>query len=268
MQCEPSATLFPADNAMSLDFVSNPLATQRDTVEPVLEKFLGAYAARPVPGSGFSQFAGRLIPQSMRPTLRRWATNAVAPWQRRRAARLVGSGPLRLNLGCGSLALPGWVNVDLVGFPVDVAWNLSRKLPFPDNSVDTIFHEHVLEHLPAPVGLEFLRECHRIMKTGAVMRAVLPDASAYIRSYCDPSHTFLNEWRDIDGRGLPPLLGLQEEFYGFGHRTIYDYETLAFFCTAAGFRTVERRLFGESLVQPVPDSEWRIGDSFYADIIK
>ena len=119
-----------------------------------------------------------------------------------------------------------------------------------------------------PSAQRFFEQSHRVLKPGAVMRAAIPDASKYIRSYCDPEHDFLNGWRDIAHRGLPPLLGLQEEFYGFGHCTIYDYETFAFFCETVGFASVQERRFGESAVQPCPDSEWRITDSFYADVVK
>jgi predicted SAM-dependent methyltransferase len=253
---------------VSVQLNSASSSASADRVRSILEEFLGSYARRPVPGQGLAQRLGRIVPQSIRPTVRRIATDAVAPMERRRALRMMRTRDLRLNLGCGSLALPGWINVDLLGLPVDLAWNLSRPLPFPNNSVSAIFHEHVLEHLPASAGYEFLRECHRIMKPGAVMRAAIPDAAKYIRSYCDPQHAFLNSWRQLKERGLPTLLGLQEEFYGFGHRTIYDAETFEYFCVAAGFGAVEHRAFGESRLEPCPDSEWRKTDSFYADVIK
>jgi predicted SAM-dependent methyltransferase len=243
-------------------------ASSRETTRGLLEVFLSSHAQRPVPGSGFARLVGRLIPQSIRPAARRVATDILAPYESYRARKFRPLRPLRLNLGCGTLALPGWVNVDLVGLPVDIAWNLSRPLPFPDESVDAIFHEHVLEHLSASSGYALLRECYRVLRPGAVMRAVLPDASLYIHSYCEPSHEFLNSWRGINGRGLPPLLGLQEEFYNFGHKTIYDFETLAFFCKAAGFSVTEAASFGNSRLEPSPDSEWRKTDSFYADVVK
>jgi predicted SAM-dependent methyltransferase len=240
----------------------------RDATRESLETFLLTHARRPVPGNGLARRIGRLLPQQVRPIARRVVTDILAPFEFYHARRLRYMRPLRLNLGCGTLAMPAWVNIDLVGLPVDLAWNLSRPLPFPDNSVDAIFHEHVLEHLSASDGYALLRECHRVLRSGGVMRVVLPDASLYIRSYCEPSHGFLNSWRHINERGLPPLLGLQEEFYNFGHKTIYDFETLAFFCKAVGFAVIEARNFGNSRLQPVPDSEWRKTDSLYAEMVK
>lgn len=248
--------------------MTNPRMQSAKDAEAVLWDFLSAYARRDIAGRGLSKVLGRLIPQSIRPQVRRVATDAIALRQRAVASRLVDGRVLRLNLGCGSLRLDGWVNVDLVGLPIDVAWNINRPLPFPDGSADAVFHEHVAEHLPADRSYIFLKECRRVLKVGGVMRAVVPDAEKYIRSYCDPRHEFLNSWREVEERGLTPLLGLQEEFYGFGHRTIFDFETFEFFCRAAGFENVERRAFGDSRLQPCPDSEWRITDSFYAEMVK
>jgi hypothetical protein len=240
----------------------------REATRRQLEEFLSSHSRRPVPGSGLAQRVGSLLPESVRPLTRRLGTNILAPYERRRAQRLERRQPLRLNLGCGSLPIEGWVNIDLVGLPVDLAWNISKPLPFSAGSVAAIFHEHVLEHLSAADGYALLEECYRVLRSDGVMRAAIPDASKYIHSYCDPTHAFLNSWRSIDERGLTPLLGLQEEFYGFGHRTIYDFQTFALFCKAAGFATIEPTAFGESRLQPCPDSEWRKTDSFYADVLK
>jgi predicted SAM-dependent methyltransferase len=193
------------------------------------------------------------------------ATNAIAPYQRRKATRLAASPPVRLNLGCGTLRLDNWINVDLVGLPVDLAWNILKPLPFDDDSVDAIFHEHVIEHVPGLAGYQFLRECHRVLRAGGIMRIVAPDASKYMASYFDPDHKFVTEFR---GERPTPMLALQEEFYGFGHRAVYDHETIAVFCDVIGFSKVDAKSFGESAIDPCPDSEWRVVDSFYSEAIK
>ncbi len=148
---------------------------------------------------------------------------------------------------------------------MDARWNIARDLPLDAGSVQAIFHEHVLKHLPADLGLRFLKDCHQVLKPGGVMRIVVPNAALYIRCYCDPSHAFLNSWRP----GHPsPLLQLQEEFYGFGHRAMYDPEMLTLFCRAAGFQFIEERRFGESRLSPCPDSPWRQTDSLYLEVAK
>jgi predicted SAM-dependent methyltransferase len=178
---------------------------------------------------------------------------------------LVAARRVRLNVGCGSLPLDDWINIDLIGLPIDLAWDLSRPLPFEDGTVDAIFHEHVIEHLPGAAGYRLLKECHRLLRPDGVLRVVAPDASKYIESYFDPQHEFIRSFR---GDRPTPMLALQEEFYGFGHRAVYDHDTIALFCDTIGFSHVERSAFGRSRIDPCPDSEWRVTDSFYSEAVK
>jgi hypothetical protein len=36
---------------------------------------------------------------------------------------------------------------------IPVPWNLAKGIPYPEGSVDAVFHEHFLEHLPMPAGV-------------------------------------------------------------------------------------------------------------------
>ena len=227
--------------------------------------FLTRHHRREVPGAGLTKFVGGLIPQSLRHHTRAMATAALRPLERRKARKYASNSPLKLNLGCGALPLPGWVNIDLYGLPVDVHWDICHTLPFDDNSVDAVFHEHVQEHVDPYSGYLLNKECYRVLKVGGVCRIVMPDASKYIRSYMDPEHTFIKDWR---GMPFTPMMNLVEEFYGFNHRAIYDYDTLALYLGAVGFSHVERSSFSKSRIEPCPDSEWRIGDSFYVEAVK
>jgi predicted SAM-dependent methyltransferase len=233
--------------------------------EKKLVELLGAHIHRDVPGSGIVPAVGRVIPEALRPIVRRFATNVISGWQRRVAKRLARQRPLRLNFGCGTSRLEGWINVDLIGLPVDLSWDIRRPLPFEEDTVEAIFHEHVFEHIDAYRGYHFLKECHRILKPGGVMRMVLPDAARYLASYFDPEHKFLNVWR---AERFTPMLAVQEEFYSFGHRAMYDYETVALFCRVIGFEVIEMRQFGDSRLIPCPDSASRIPDSFYTEVVK
>ncbi len=231
---------------------------------------LRSHVDRPIPGSGLARIIGSIVPQSLRSRLRISVTGILRPYQRMVAAKLAAAKrasqtPLKLNLGCGTLPLAGWINIDLVGLPVDVFWDIRYPLPFNANTVDAIFHEHVMEHIDRYQGFLLLKECYRLLKPGGVLRIVMPDASKYIRSYLDEEHQFINSWRP--GR-LTPMMALQEEFYNFGHRAIYDYATLELFCRTAGFSVVESKQFGNSRMNPCPDSEWRIPDSFYTEVVK
>src|SRR5262245_21620280 len=68
----------------------------------------------------------------------------------RRARELRLTPPVRLNLGCGENAKPGWINVDLFNRAADLALDIREPLPFPDGSVAMVYSEHVFEHLAYP----------------------------------------------------------------------------------------------------------------------
>ena len=104
---------------------------------------------------------------------------------------------MKLNLGCGDVAPPGWINVDnavgarLRKLPVLGAlshrflrcdWSpsillhdLRRELPWPSESVGCVYSSHSLEHLTRASGEGFMREVARILKPGGVARVVVPD---------------------------------------------------------------------------------------------
>ncbi len=111
---------------------------------------------------------------------------------------------LRLNLGCGLQAPEGWINIDRspsitldrmrpikrllhrVGILRDehmVAWptnikqlDLLQPLPYRDGSVQAIYSSHTLEHLYYDDATRLLRECHRVLSEGGMLRLALPDA--------------------------------------------------------------------------------------------
>jgi predicted SAM-dependent methyltransferase len=91
-----------------------------------------------------------------------------------------------LNLGCGSHHHPAWLNVDLVASDDSVlAHDLQQPLPFPDAGFSAVYHSHVLEHLPRYKAPAFLRECHRVLKPGGVLRVVVPDLERSAELYLE-----------------------------------------------------------------------------------
>ncbi len=105
----------------------------------------------------------------------------------------------KLHLGCGRTILPDWINLDFVEGPgVDVIANLDKcediPLPFEDNSIDTIYGSHLLEHIRNPLPL--MQELHRIAKPNAKAEFRLPYGSSD-DAFEDPTHVrqyFLNSF--------------------------------------------------------------------------
>jgi predicted SAM-dependent methyltransferase len=247
--------------------VCEPPSDTPQHAREVLSSYLDGRTARTATlGSGeweLFQLGKRLVPPSLRTTLRLVVTDILRWRERARSGRL--PLPLRLHLGSGYEPKPGWTNVDLVGYG-DLALNLARPLPFRSLSAEAIFHEHVLEHLTLRQGLSLLSECCRILRPGGVLRIGVPDTGAYIRSYLEGGKGIIQEVRP----GRPtPLIAMQEIFYWYGHRFMYDFNTLALVCRAAGFQNeIERRLFADSHLSPAPDTETRRGETLYVETVK
>ncbi len=61
--------------------------------------------------------------------------------------------------------------------------NLRKGIPFPDQSVDGVYHSHLLEHLDRDVVPTFLAEVKRVLRPGGVHRIVVPDLERDARNY-------------------------------------------------------------------------------------
>lgn len=102
------------------------------------------------------------------------------------------SGPRRLHLGCGSRVWPGWINLDrhqVVESPrdffcCDIAL---QRVPLSDASVDYVFSEDFLEHLPPDRRVAVMNEIHRVLVPGGVMEHYVPNAGSR-NDYGSPSH--------------------------------------------------------------------------------
>lgn len=100
---------------------------------------------------------------------------------------------MRLNLGAGSRAAEGWVNVDAVEQDgIDQVWDLDfGPWPWPDNSVEEIAAFDVFEHVVNPIA--FMTECHRILEPGGKL-SIHTTWVGNPDSFTDPTHRrFLTE---------------------------------------------------------------------------
>lgn len=83
----------------------------------------------------------------------------------------------KLNLGCGESKKDGYVNLDRQSaLNPDIAYDLNNfPYPFHDSEFDLIEARHVLEHLREPFVV--MKELHRILKTGGVLKIQVPHFS-------------------------------------------------------------------------------------------
>ena len=165
------------------------------------------------------------------------ASAAAVP---RTAARIVSSekvasakaqGTLRLNLGCGHIALPDHVNVDMRDLPgVDVIAEVD-DLPFEPNSVDEIFSAHLLEHFPQEAMRQrLLPYWFGLLRPGGLFRAVTPDAAAMLAGAGGGTYGF-EDFREV-------VFGAQD-YVGDYHFNLFTPDSLGRLLEGAGFRDIQ-----------------------------
>jgi predicted SAM-dependent methyltransferase len=138
---------------------------------------------------------------------------------------------LKLNLGCGTDYKEGWVNIDNNSdhniTKLDLNIDLRRPLPFKDNSVDYIFHEHFMEHLTIEQSRTALKDYMRVLKKGGVMRIAMPDLETIVKEYYDKHwkrRPFIKRFGLEFVETRAEMLNMH--FRWWGHMWLYDWEEL------------------------------------------
>lgn len=103
--------------------------------------------------------------------------------------------PKRLNLGCGTEKMDGWIGVD--SYPssgADEIVNLDvLPWPYEDNSIDGIRMSHALEHLETD-PIVVLSECHRILRPGGTLLIKVPSIRGPWAAFWDHKRFFSKFW--------------------------------------------------------------------------
>jgi predicted SAM-dependent methyltransferase len=141
-------------------------------------------------------------------------------------------GKTYVHLGCGPIDLPGYLNVDAHPLPhVHLVSPVDRLRSLRDQSIDLVYGCHVLEHLARRDVPGALREWHRVLKPGGVLRLSVPDFDLLLQVRA-------REGGDVEAI-LDPLFGSQADEYDF-HRSTYTEASLTRLLKEAGFTEVRR----------------------------
>ncbi len=152
----------------------------------------------------------------------------------------------KLHMGCGTIHVEGWLNVDLYGSDCDVdlagGW-----LPWMDNVFDAVVSQHVIEHLELETEvLPLLRELRRVLKPGAEIWLSCPDIEKICRSYQEHEMRDLLEdrrkrWPDFPFGEMPTSHLMNHLFcQEGGHRNLFDFALMEWTLEQAGFVDVHR----------------------------
>lgn len=99
---------------------------------------------------------------------------------------------MKLYLGAGKDRKEGFTHVDSHSFEgIDVVTDLRYRFPFQDNSVDVVYSQDFMEHLPTESKIHVINEIWRVLKPGGIMEHFIPNAGSR-NDFGSPSH--LSHW--------------------------------------------------------------------------
>lgn len=180
--------------------------------------------------------------------------------------------PRYLNLGSGPRGLvdPHWLNIDgFIDTNVHYRLDFSRTWPIPDESMDGVFCEHVLEHFTLEDGIVLLKQCHRILRPGGTVRFIHPNAEVIMRTYFDAPKLLVEKRLPESGTAMEAVNGWFRQRYE--HQCLYDWPLSEYAFKQAGFAEVANAVFGKSDLVPAalliddPKYAW---ESLYIDARK
>ena len=149
--------------------------------------------------------------------------------------------PRRLNLGCDTYYLPGFLNLDLhrdSQVTPDLLANV-HDLPFRDAVFDFVYAGHLIEHLYYDQVPEYLSEWRRVLKPNGKLTVVVPDVGGSMRRYAQGAYSL--------DHILPQIFG-QYYSWDFGpqrHRYAYDYPRLVECLSRVPWSSLERLDFAQ-----------------------
>ncbi len=212
----------------------------------------------------------------------------------RRVAIPPGFNSVRINLGCGLAVTQGWINIDgslnalvasmppavhrlmyrltgarqyyseseycrLLGEHVFIHHDLAAGIPLNDGVADYIYSSHFFEHLYRTDAIHLLRECHRVLKDGAILRISIPDFEYALSLYAaGRKDEMLQNYFFVED---------SDNHYS-RHKYMYDFQMLASILEDLGFRNITRCQFRVGKVADIDILDNRADESLFIEASK
>jgi predicted SAM-dependent methyltransferase len=164
----------------------------------------------------------------------------------RRAIERLSGDDLRLNVGAGANHLEGWVGLDLRPERPALGMDATRPWPVANGSAVAVNSEHLVEHLMVDGVRTYFAEAHRVLRPGGVIRTSTPNLRGLFELLVEADPASLATHRAHGYRAATHGDIVNNYFYSWDHRRIYDFETLRHLLREAGFADVEETSFGRS----------------------
>ena len=171
---------------------------------------------------------------------------------------------LRMNIGCGTHLISGWVNMDVAPGAPGVVPGDVLAIPCASGAAEAVILFDVIEHLhprrEVPVALA---EVFRVLTPGGVLRVSTPDLAVLAKAYVEGR---VGKTGVASQPGwyseAPAALQFSAHCFGNnsentptgiydGHQALWDEEALGGALRNAGFRDTRKQWPGESLSEGI-----------------
>ena len=108
---------------------------------------------------------------------------------------------MKLNIGCGSVLLDGFINVDAALDPKnevkpDIICNLKESpLPFKAAEAETIHAMHIIEHIEQGYWPGIFAEFHRVLRTEGTLILAYPEFEVCAKNFLENYKGARDFWR-------------------------------------------------------------------------
>lgn len=200
---------------------------------------------------------------------------------------------IKVNIGSGLSVADGWINVDaslnaffskwprfflnalysasgtkqhysfqeyyrILRNNLFVHHNVEYGIPFPDESVDCLYSSHFLEHLFRDDARRLVKEAHRVLKKGGIIRICVPNLEYAVSLYQKGEKEKTLSYFFVDSK------------YGYfhQHKYMYDFDTLKQLFEEAGFINIERCLYRQGKTPDIDLLDNRPEETLYVEANK
>jgi len=147
-----------------------------------------------------------------------------------------------------------------------IYYDLKFGIPLADETAENIYSWHFIEHLSPEHAQWLLREAHRVLRVGGILRISVPSLEAAVEEIRQSVEAY--DKGDISS----VQKYLTSEHLGFvnamsTHKHMYDFAHIERLLSSIGFKCIVRRSYGQGRIAFVEELDTR-EDSLFVEAVK
>jgi predicted SAM-dependent methyltransferase len=195
----------------------------------------------------------------------------------------------KLNIGCGSNHVKGWLNLcifPVMQYPEGILVEESDGRSFLNADINLIdfdlfgkiqysYASHFIEHLTFSEASIFLKKLFVSLESGGVVRFTCPDMELWIKNYYEDNREFFSKYKSyfledtiFNTKGNI----FMAQVNSFGHKWNYDFESISQLLYDVGFTDVSKRILHDSAIPNIgeleSDEDRRVFETLFVEAVK